>query len=468
MNVIKKFPDTLVIIFSIMVMTTILTWIIPSGEYKREKKYIESVKSEKELIVKDSYHAVPSNGQSYHLFTYPSKGIEHAGYIVAFVLLIGGAFSVVNRTGAINAALYKIIEKTNKDKSLKKYVIPILMVLFSIGGSTFGMAEETLIFVVITIPMAIKMGYDPIVGASIPFIGASAGFAGAFLNPFTMGVAQGIAGLQYVSGIEYRLVVWVIYTFIAVVFVMRYANKILKDPSKSLLAGTNYKEKFEDSFTGNAEISFRQILILFVFASSIILLVIGASNWGWYTHEICALFLAMSIVTLFIGKLKLSDAVNSFYEGAKEMVIPAVLIGFAVSIKMIAEEGKILDTILYGISNSVGDTAPELSVQVMFYLQGFVNFFVPSGSGQAALTMPLMAPLSDVLGISRQTAVLAYQFGDGISNMIIPTSAVTMGVLSIGKIPYQKWFKFILPLMIILYLVSMVLLAIPASGLIDF
>lgn len=465
MDKVRKFPDTLVIIFSFMIVFTILTWIIPAGEFDRE------IVNGRSVIVPNSYHEVKQNPQSLELFVMPIKGFVSAAEIIGFILIVGGVFTIINRTGAINALLYKIIKASKKNETLKKMVIPIIMFFFSLGGATFGMAEETLVFIMITIPLCISLGYDAIVGVCVAFIGAAVGFAGAFFNPFTIGIAQGIAEVGIFSGWGYRLIVWLVFTIVAIIYVTMYARKIEKDPYKSMVGDIEYDERVMNFDESDMKLNSKRKWILGLLAFALILLVIGVQtkplipsiSWlsNWYINELSALFLALGIVSALIYGIGPSKMVSSFGEGAKEMAMPALIVGFAKAIVLIGEEGKIIDTILYNVSN-LGENLPNyVSVQIMFFVQTGINFFVPSGSGQAALTMPLMAPLSDILGISRQTAVLAYQFGDGITNMIIPTSAVLMGVLQIAKIPYDKWFKFILPLVVIMSIIAMILLIIP-------
>jgi uncharacterized ion transporter superfamily protein YfcC len=463
MNKTKKFPDTLVIIFSFMILFIILTWIVPAGEFDRE------LVNGKNVIIPNTYHKVEQSPKLIELFIMPIKGFVSAAEIIGFILIVGGVFTIINYTGAINAVLFKIIKASKTNPTLKKMVIPIIMFFFSLGGATFGMAEETLVFIMITIPLSISLGYDAIVGISVAFVGAAVGFAGAFFNPFTIGIAQGIAEIQIFSGWEYRIFVWLIFTLAGILYVSYYARKVEKDPIKSLVGDIEYDDKVMNLEEQDLKLNGRRIAILCLFGFAILLLVLGVQtkplifDWlsNWYIEEISALFLALGIASGLIYGIGPSKMVSYFGEGAREMAMPALIVGFAKSIILIGEEGRIIDTILFSVSN-LGENLPNyVSVQIMFFMQTGINFFVPSGSGQAALTMPLMAPLSDILGISRQTAVLAYQFGDGITNMIIPTSAVLMGVLQIAKIPYDKWFKFIVPLVVLLTIISMILLIIP-------
>lgn len=460
----RKFPDTLVIIFTLMIIFLILTWIIPSGEFERTDH------KGREIIVPGSYEKVEPNPQFLELFTAPIKGFNAASDIIAFVLIVGGVFSIINMTGAINAFLFSIINLTQKKPALKRFIIPIIMIFFSLGGATFGMSEETLVFVMITIPLAISLKYDPIVGVSMAFVGAGLGFAGAFLNPFTIGIAQGIADIPLFSGQGYRFIVWAVFTLIGISYISIYAGRIERNPEKSLTGKIEYKGSLKGVDKEDMEFTKKRKIVLILLGLSLIILILGVQSKaiipglsGWYIEEISALFLALGILSGIICRFSPGKIVEAFSNGAKDMAIPALIIGFARSILIIAEDGRIIDTILY-YATAIGDGLPAfLSVQIMFLLQTCINFFIPSGSGQAALTMPLMAPLSDVLGFSRQTAVLAYQMGDGITNLIVPTSAILMGILQIAKIPYDKWFRFILPLIIILSITAMLFLIIPGT-----
>ena len=294
------------------------------------------------------------------------------------------------------------------------------------------------------------MGYYSLTGIAMPFIGAASGFAGAFSNPFTIGIAQGIAEIPVFSGWEYRLIVWLILMTAAIVFVMLYAKRIERNPKRSLVYEIDSKRDLT-SFHNAEDLAFtlKRKLVLVIFFSAIIMLIVGVNIWDWYINEIAALFVAMGLLTALFFRLPSNTAVGAFLEGARDMMTAAFVIGLSRGMLIVATDGKIIDTILNGIAGTMDYFPRVVSVQMMFFFQGFMNFFVPSGSGQAALTMPLMSPLSVLIGITRQTALLAYQLGDGLFTSIFPTSGVTIGILAIGHIPYDKWLKFIFPLSII-------------------
>lgn len=449
-------PNAFVLVFCISLVVAGLTWIIPGGEYDRQE--IDG----RELVVADSYHPVDSRPQNLDaVLMAPLRGFVEAAKIIGFVFLIGGAFRIIRDTGAIDRGILALAQTHERSKLVQRLWIPIFMVLFSLAGAVVGMSEEIIPFILVFVPLALTLGYDSITGVAVPYVGAHAGFAAAFLNPFTVGVAQGIAGVPLFSGIGYRILCWVIVTTVAIVYVLWHANRIRRDPTLSptyeldqTLRGTLKQES-----TDKAEFHGRDRLIL-----GLTLLSLGILAWGviekeWYLIEIASLFFALGLIAGFIGGRGSSEIADGFVEGAREMVPTALIIALARGILVLAEDGRIIDPILAFLAAPIGSLHPVLSAQAMFAMQAVLNFFVPSGSGQAALTMPIMAPLSDLVGVSRQTAVLAFQMGDGFSNMIIPTSAVLMGVLAIAKISWVRWARWMLPLQIIFFLTGLILLA---------
>jgi uncharacterized ion transporter superfamily protein YfcC len=455
-----RFPNTYLILFFLLIAISLLTWVIPGGKFETE------LVDGREMVIPGSFQWSESQPQGLmELLRAPIKGFVQASEIIIFVLLVGGAFAVFQKTKAVDAVIRKLAKAHKKSSVVRVMLIPLFMTLFSLGGAVFGMAEETIPFVLVFVPLALALGYDSLVGAAIPFVGSGAGFAGAFFNPFTVGIAQGIAELPLFSGFEYRIIVWLVTTTVAILFVSLYAAKIRKNPEKSLMYEIDKNHRKELNLNGDVEettsITGRQKLVLVAFAASMILLVFGVLKLHWYIEEIAALFLGMGIVVGILGGLNGEGITKGFEQGAKDLVGTAVIIGLARGVLIIANDGLIIGTMLHGLSTAINGLHPIVSAQAMFIFQSCLNFFVPSGSGQAALTMPIMAPLSDLVGVSRQTAVLAYQFGDGFSNLIIPTSAIVMGVITLARIPWEKWAKWVFPLMILLTLTGMVLLIPP-------
>ena len=450
-------PDAVTIVLFIMAVVGVMTWIIPAGMF-------ESVINEqgREVVVPGTYHLVESNPQGFFDFLQaPFQGLVAAANIIAFVFIVGGAFKVIQATGAINAGLKSVVALSVERPELKGVLLGLLMFFFSIGGATFGMSEEVLVFVLITIPLALKMGYDSITGVAIPFVGAGAGFAGAFLNPFTIGIAQGIAEVPVFSGFYYRLLVWLVFTTVAIWFVMRYMKRISKNPALSPMYQIDKERDLRDFDKDSEHFTVRHKSVLALLGLSLVVLVYGVDEHDWYLPEISALFFGLGLVAAVVGNLSVRKASDAFVKGAEEMVLAALVIGLARGILVLAEDGKIIHTMLDFAAGLTEGLPSYLSVQLMFFLQSFLNFFVPSGSGQAALTMPIMAPLSDLMGFSRQTAVLAYQLGDGITNLIVPTSGVLMAIMAIAGIPYQVWFKWVWKLLLIFTIAAMLFLIPP-------
>lgn len=450
--------NTLVMIYAVVIAVAVATWIVPGGEYRRETR------EGRTLVVPNSFTVVENDPQGIGaVLKAPIRGFIDAAYIIAFLFVIGGAFMIIQRTGAITASVQSLAVTFAEKPRLQKFFIPVTMTIFSLAGGIFGMCEETMPFILIFIPLAMSLGYDSLVGTAIPFLGAAAGFAGSMLNPFTVGIAQGIAEIPLYSGLEYRILIWIISTVSMITFVMLYAAKIRKNPSLSPVYELDKARVFDAgrSAESSTPLTSSHKYVLLAFVAAIILLVYGILAFGWYINEIAALFLGLGIVSGFVGKLTLNEMTDSFKAGARDMVGVALIIGTARAILVVAQDGKVLDVLLYYLASVITNFHPVVAAQAMFVTQGIINFFVHSGSGQAALTMPIMAPLADVVGISRQTAVLAFQFGEGWINPILPTSGVTMGVLGLAGISWDRWFKWMLPVQIYFFILALLLL-IPA------
>lgn len=465
-----KAPDTGLLIFSIIAIAVVLTWIVPAGAFEKTEIEVEGVGT-REVVVPGSYHRVEQpfaslGGRLMHsvamLFKAPILGFidPDAAPIIAFVLLIGGAFAVLQKTGAVDAGLRRLVRASRQSRLIEVLLIPLFMTLFSLGGAVFGMSEETIPFILIFVPLALALGYDSITGVAIPGLGSGVGFAAAFLNPFTVGVAQGIAGLPLFSGAGFRVGLWFVATAVVTAFVMRHAHRVHKDPERSPTFALDQRKRAEGMHLDLADEAFtgRQKATLVVFAFGIAALVFGVLAYQWYIIEIAALFVALGIAMGVVGGLGPDATAKAFMEGAKDLAVTAIIIALARGILIVMVDGQIIDTILYGAASAVGQAGPTVAAQAMFAFQTAINFFIVSGSGQAALTMPLMAPLADLIGVTRQTAVLAFQMGDGFTNMIIPTSAVLMGSLTLAGVPWTTWAKWLIPLQVALFLLGLVVL----------
>jgi uncharacterized ion transporter superfamily protein YfcC len=454
-----RLPHTLVLIYAMVILTVVATWIVPGGQYQRAEK------DGRTIPVAGTFAFSSRNPQGLGaLFVSPVKGFVDAAAIIAVVFVVGGAFSVIQKTGAMMAFIHNLALRFGQSRALRALLIPVTMIVFSLGGAVFGMCEEAMPFVLVFVPLALSLGYDSIVGVAIPFVGAASGFAGAFFNPFTVGIAQGIAGLPIYSGLGYRLIIWALGTAIAVFFVVRYAARVRKDPRRSptFKDDVERREKLQINLSPTEMVrltpAHRRVLVLFL--AGMALLVFGILKFKWYINEIAGLFLALGILSGFVGKLKSDDMARSFVDGAKDMVNAALIIGCARAILVVATDGRILDTTLYAMSRAISHFHPILSAQMMFISQCVINFFVHSGTAQAALTMPIMAPLGELVGITRQTSVFAFQLAEYI-NPILPTSGVTMGVLGLAQLRWEKWAKWFLPLAVIWVLFGLITL-IPA------
>lgn len=453
-----KIPNTFVIVYSIIILAAIATWFVPGGEYQR--KTVQEGGTSRQILVKDSFQYQENNPQFFAVFEAPLKGIIRMADIIGFIFLVGGAFFIFQKTGAINAAINEIVRLM---KGHEKWIIVIVMTLFSFFGAFFGMCEEAMPFVLIFVPLALALGYDSITGLCFSFLAAGIGFAGAFFNPFTVQIAQKFAEIPPVSGWEYRALIWLFVTGFTIFWTIRYAEKIKKRPELSPTYESDNERRhqlhLDNQELGSFNKSHAGVLLTLLFG--IFILFYGVIEMEWYITELAALFLAMGIVGGFLGKLSANEIAEGFMEGARDIAGAALIVGFAAAIIVILEDGNIMDTILHSMSNLTGESRPLLSSYMMYIVQMGLNFFIPSGTTKAALTMPLFAPLADLSGITRQTAVLAYQFGDGFTNMIIPTSGVTVGTLAMAKVPFEKWFKWLLPLEIAFIIIALLLLIPP-------
>jgi uncharacterized ion transporter superfamily protein YfcC len=391
----------------------------------------------------------------------PIKGFVEAAQIIGFVLIVGGAFAVVQKTEAIDTAIRSIARAHEHSALVRATIIPVFVTLFSLGGATFGMNEEVIPFVLIFVPLALALGYDTVTGVSIPFLGSQVGFGAAFLNPFNVGIAQGIAGVPVFSGMGYRLIVWAAATFVTIAFLMWYAARVKRNPSLSPTFVLDQAKRLEHpvAVSSDDRMTGRHAAVLAIFALSLGTMVIGVVKYDWFIDEIAALFLAMAIVVGLVGRIKADSWVAAFMQGAKDLAPTALVIAIARATMIIARDAHIIDTMLHGLMPLVQSSHPVFAAQKMYLIQSVINFFIHSGTGQAALTMPIMAPLADLVGVSRQTAILAFQLGE-LSTPMIPTSGITVGVLALARVPWLTWAKWMIPLLLV-YLALALLLLVP-------
>lgn len=449
----KKFPHVYVVLLTIVAICGILTYIVPAGEFDR----VET--SDGRMVVDpDTFHYVEKSPVGiFGLLKAIPKGMAETADIIFFIFIVGGSFAVVEKTGAVEAGIGKI---TKSMAGKEKLIVPVIMAIFSLGGAVFGMAEETLPFIPIMVTLALALGFDSMTGVGMVLVGAGAGFAGAFMNPFTIGVGQGIAGLPLFSGIGFRVILYIAMITVSIIYVYRYANKVKVSPKISNMYEIDKTREDTLDLENIREITVNDKIVLMVVALTIVLLVVGVIQFGWFIPEIAALFIGMAIIVALFGKLGLNGFGENLVEGMANMAGGALIVGFARAILVVLTEGSIIDTILYGASNAVSSLPSVFTAIGMYIFQCLLNFIIPSGSGQAAVSIPIMAPLADLTGVTRQTAVLAYQLGDGISNIIAPTSGFFMAGLALAKVPWEKWAKWFIKLALIQYLIGAIFIII--------
>lgn len=457
----KKIPDVFVIVFTLVLLAAVATWILPGGRYeRRQEKVGESVR---EVAVPGSFAVQDARPQTIEVFTAPIKGFLRLADIIAFIFMVGGSFFILNETGAIAAGIRQLVTKL---KGREFLVIPIVMTFFSFFGAVFGMCEEAMPFVLIFVPLALALGYDSIVGVCLSFLAAGVGFAGAFINPFTLQIAQGLAGVPLLSGMAYRVLIWVIMTALVIVWVMVYAARVKADPRRSLMyeIDEGRRRELAQAQEAHATFAFRDGACLAILFLGVAGMIIGVVRYHWYIVELAGLFVAMGVAAGVVAGMSADRIARAFVAGCKDIAGAALIVAFAGGILVILENGNVMDTLLHGMASVTSQLPGVLAAHVMYLVQMAVNFFIPSGSTKAALTMPLMAPLADLSGITRQTAVLAYQFGDGFTNMIIPTSGVTVGTLTMAKIPFERWARWHWPMQVAFFVASLAFLAYAAAS----
>jgi uncharacterized ion transporter superfamily protein YfcC len=447
-----KVPHTLVLLFTLMAAALILTWLLPSGEFDSEINEYG-----RDVVIPGSFEAYEE--KEYlpvtSLFTVVPRAFADAQGIIFFVLIIGGALAIVRETGAIDALLGKLVHHFGNRPGPLLF---LTMFAFAAASATLGMAEEYIPFAIILVALCVALKMDAVTAIGTMVVGYGIGYGIAVINPFTLLIAQDVAGLEPTSGMWYRLILAVPLLAVGFHHVWKYAKKVQLNPSESLVFGIeNVHADDEYNFP---EMTPRRILVLTATLAALVVLVLGIAFEGWYLIELGGVFLALAVLTGLISGMGVNNTASTFGKGAAELTMTALLIGFARSIALIMEDGEILHTVVNALAAPLSIAGSEFAAVGMLFIQSILNFFIPSGSGQALVTMPLMAPIGDLVGVSRQISVLAFQLGDGLMNMIVPTNPVLMGILGLASIPYDKWFKFIFPLIIKLILICSVALAV--------
>lgn len=469
----KKFsmPSAYTILFAIIVVVAILTWIVPAGQYDMTEL------NGKEVPMPGTYQQVENTPQGiFDIITSPAKGFADAVDVALFILIIGGFLGVVMKTGAIDAG---IAEVTNRLKGKEKMMIPVLMILFGIGGTSYGMAEETIAFYPLLIPVFVAAGYDTITAVAVILLGAGVGVLGSTVNPFATGIASGFAGVSLGQGIVLRLLILVVGMAAAIFYVMRYAEKVRKDPTKSLTYATREADikHFGNQQEGTTfpELTGKRKLILGLFALTFVIMIYGVipfedmgitaipTLWWWFT-ELASLFLIMSIVIGLVAGLNEKELIGGFVDGARDLLGVALIVGLSRGITVVMNAGNMTATVLNLGEQTLASTG-SIAFTILTYIFYIpMSFLIPSTSGLATLSMPIMAPLGDFAGVTRDVVITAYQSASGIMNLVTPTSAVVMGGLAIGRVPYDKWLKFVGKFLVIIFIITAVALSIGALG----
>jgi uncharacterized ion transporter superfamily protein YfcC len=433
-----RVPHTLVLLFAMMVVALVMTWTLPQGRFEMQPN-----EAGRMMVVPGTFALAEERVwlRPWALFTAVPRALADAQVIIFFLLIVGGAIAVLRATGALDALLGWILKTIGHSPGL---LIGIGMAVFAFGSGTLGVSTEYIPFAAMLVALCIAMRLDAMTAMGIMIGGYCIGYGVATLNPYTVLVAQGIAELPPASGIGYRYALFLPFVAIGVHHVWRYARRVQADPTASLLYGV---EGVEDAVPESyPEFTRRHLAVLGLVAIALIGIVYGILAMRWYLIEVGAVWLALALVAGLVGGLGPDAIARRFASGASALAVVALLVGFARGIGLILEDGQVLHTIVHGISLPLQQVGPELSAVGMMLVQTVINLFVPSGSGQAFVTMPIMAPVGDLVGVSRQVAVLAFQFGDGFSNMIIPTNVVLMAILGVVGVPYDRWFRFAWPL----------------------
>ncbi|MCB0288117.1 MAG: YfcC family protein [Calditrichaeota bacterium] len=462
-----KIPHVFVLLLGVILFCSVLTYFIPSGEYNREERTVGTLT--RTMVVPGTYQTIPKHYSAQGILfddkvegkaspvslqgflSSVPRGMEQAADIIFFIFVIGGVFGILQRTGMIIALLNKLL---NIFRDSGWLLTVIIMIVIAIGGSTLGMGEEFIPLVPLFLIVSKELGYDRIYGLAMVMLAADVGFASATTNPFTVQIAQGIAELPLLNDFHFRILFFVCIMAVALVYVLRYGAKIKKDPNNSYMPHDDFEleahhQDIQKTELTNAHIyTFVVCLIIFVF------ILFAVQELGWWMAEMGGGFLLMGIAATIFSRLSIDEATKAFIKGMEEMVVAALVVGFAKGIQVVLDDAMVLDTLIFSAASLLRHFPDYVAAQGMLLFQTVLNFFIPSGSGQAAVTMPLMAPLADVLGITRQSAVFAFTCGDGFSNTIIPTSGVLMAMLALAKIPYTTWLRFMFPLFLQLMVVS--------------
>ena len=469
-----KVPHVFTLLTGVVFICSLLTFIVPSGEYQRESRSVGG--RDRTVVVPDTYSTLPKHVSAKGLFVNDEvdgmaspasfesflsaipRGMVRAADIIFFIFIIGGVFGILQATGTIPAVLGAIL---NRLRSSWKALTIVLMTAMAIGGSTLGMGEEFIPLVPIFLIVAKEIGCDRIFGVALVYVAGAVGFAAATTNPFTVNIAQEIAGVPLNSAIPFRLLFLVICLTVTLIYMLRYGSRIRQDPSTSLMN--------DDDFvlpTDGVEpppLQGRHLVIVGSCIAIFVFILWAVQEIGWWLTQMAGGFILMGLVATLVSRLPVREATLAVVKGMEEMTVAALVVGFARGITVVLEDGQILDTLIFSAASVLQHVPTFVAAEGMLVFQTILNFFIPSGSGQATVTMPLMTPLADVLGLTRQTAVFAFTCGDGFSNMVIPTGGILMASLGLGKVPYDRWLRFMAPLLLQLLAVAAIFIALAVA-----
>ncbi len=429
-----------VLIIIMILIASIATYIVPAGQFERYKN-----EDNKTVIDAESFTVVESTpvGVMDILQAVP-LGLQNASQIIFFIIIIAGAFEVLNKTGFTMGFVGSIL-KVSVGK--EKFIFPAIVTILSFFAGTIGMAEEVIVFVPIIMALCKSLGYDELTGVGLAYCGVRAGHINGMMNPFNVGIAQGIAEVELYSGLWYRSIWCVITIAITSYMLYKYGQKVKANPTSSIMYGVNPVEDNEVDFSKIADFTTRHKVIGFILLATFALVVFGVAEYGWYLNELAAIFFAFGIIIGVIAKFSPIMIVNTYIEGAKSILNGGLIVGVAAGILVILEKGNIVDSIVYYASIPLLEMPKLLAVNFMYVFQWLLNLVIPSGSAQAGVTMPIMTPLADVLGINRQIAVLAFHYGDGVTNLLTPACGPLMATLAVAKVPFRKWMRWVLPIL---------------------
>lgn len=466
-----KVPHVYAIIFALMVIFAVLTWIVPSGSYQRQEVNGREVtvagtyeQSEKTYIDEETGDEVDLRQGVFDVLQAPTRGIQEAIEVVAFILIVGGSFQVITKTGAITSGMGRVVLRF-KNKDI--LIIPIAMVLFALGGTSFGMAEETLPFFAIFMPIMMAMGFDSMTAFMVVFVGARTGYIASTINPFNVLIAQGILGIQGNPQLWLRMIAWVVLTAVAITWVVLYARRVKKNPESSITFEDDIAKKVEfaaDESALDAEFTGRQKGVLAVFIAGMCLIIWGLVTQGWYMNEISAVFLAMGLLAGVIAGFSQDVIAQEFVAGIADFAFSAIVVGLARGILVIASDGMIIDTILNALATGLGGIPAVLFTTLLYAVENLLAILVPSSSGLAALTAPIFGPLTELMGLNPEAAVWALSMGSATMSLICPTSAILVAGLGVCKIKLGQWWKTVWKFFLVVSLINIVFVAI--SGLI--